>query len=241
MSDPFRLAAGPLSGLPGQPGQPGLIGEIQSEVPVEAAPLLIFVLRHIRVIVGLVLVFVLAIVGYGIWQWQAEKNLAAARMELGQILGRQGQERVTALEAFLPKAPEALRLGVLLQLGASAVDVDDLDRAAAAYRQVSSADPDGAIGYAATAELAGVLQRQGKAAEALPLFESLAARAPEAMKMYARSELALAAEMAGDLNKAIAAHEELAAAATGRTRMEQDYRLAKIKELKARVAAKPAS
>ena len=244
MSDPFRLSSNPLNpltGRPGKSGEPGLMGELQSEVPVEAAPLLIFVVRHIRAIVGLVLLFVASIIGYGIWQWQGENSLRDSQMELGRVLERTGQARVEGLEALLPKLPGSMRLGVLLTLAESALAEKDLDRAAKAYRQISSADPDGVLGYMAGLDLSGVLQRQGKFDEAVALLEGLASRAPDALKLFAREDLASAAEQAGQIDKALATYEELASTpAANRSAMERNFFRDKLKELQA-LAAKKAS
>ena len=61
MADPLR---------PSGPQIPGsLMGEIQSEVAVEATPLLSFVLRNSRIIVTCIVLLVLVIAGVGGWQW----------------------------------------------------------------------------------------------------------------------------------------------------------------------------
>ena len=90
MADPLR-PAGPQ--IPGS-----LMGEIQSEVAVEATPLLRFVLENSRVIVSVVVVLVLAIVGVGGWQWYQSRVEREAHLELGRILvSTQGEARIAAL------------------------------------------------------------------------------------------------------------------------------------------------
>ena len=71
MADPLR---------PSGPQIPGsLMGEIQSEVAVEATPLLSFVLRNSRIIVTCIVLLVLVIAGVGGWQWHQAASLSARR------------------------------------------------------------------------------------------------------------------------------------------------------------------
>ena len=101
MADPLR---------PSGPQIPGsLMGEIQSEVAVEATPLLSFVLRNSRIIVTCIVLLVLVIAGVGGWQWHQTRVEREAHLELGRILvSTQGPERIAALETFLPAAPSAM-------------------------------------------------------------------------------------------------------------------------------------
>ena len=91
MADPLR---------PSGPQIPGsLMGEIQSEVAVEATPLLSFVLRNSRIIVTCIVLLVLVIAGVGGWQWHQTRVEREAHLELGRILvSTQGPERIAALE-----------------------------------------------------------------------------------------------------------------------------------------------
>ena len=78
MADPLR---------PSGPQIPGsLMGEIQSEVAVEATPLLSFVLRNSRIIVTCIVLLVLVIAGVGGWQWHQTRVEREAHLELGRIL-----------------------------------------------------------------------------------------------------------------------------------------------------------
>ena len=79
-----------------------------------------------------------------------------------------------------------------------------------------------------------MLQREGKYAEALAVFDALEKSAPEALRPSILEGQALSAEQAGKLERALAAYESIAtnlgdAGNTG-------YFQAKIAELKARMA-----
>ena len=142
MADPLR---------PSGPQIPGsLMGEIQSEVAVEATPLLSFVLRNSRIIVTCIVLLVLVIAGVGGWQWHQTRVEREAHLELGRILvSTQGPDRIAALETFLPAAPSAMKSGVQLEIATTALGLEQYGKAAEAYAAVAAADPKGSIGMMA--------------------------------------------------------------------------------------------
>ena len=217
MADPLR---------PSGPQIPGsLMGEIQSEVAVEATPLLSFVLRNSRIIVTCIVLLVLVIAGVGGWQWH-----------LGRILvSTQGPERIAALETFLPAAPSAMKSGVQLEIATTALGLEQYGKAADAYAAVAAADPKGSIGMMAAINQADLLQRQGKYAEALAVFDSLEKSAPESLRPAILEGQAMSAELAGKLDRALAAYESIATSLGGAA--NNGYFQAKIAELKARMAS----
>ena len=148
MADPLR---------PSGPQIPGsLMGEIQSEVAVEATPLLSFVLRNSRIIVTCIVLLVLVIAGVGGWQWHQTRVEREAHLELGRILvSTQGPERIAALETFLPAAPSAMKSGVQLEIATTALGLEQYGKAADAYAAVAAADPKGSIGMMAAINQAG--------------------------------------------------------------------------------------
>ena len=180
MADPLR---------PSGPQIPGsLMGEIQSEVAVEATPLLSFVLRNSRIIVTCIVLLVLVIAGVGGWQWHQTRVEREAHLELGRILvSTQGPERIAALETFLPAAPSAMKSGVQLEIATTALGLEQYGKAADAYAAVAAADPKGSIGMMAAINQADLLQRQGKYAEALAVFDSLEKSAPESLRHSGRA------------------------------------------------------
>ena len=62
------------------------MGEIQSEVAVEATPLLSFVLRNSRIIVTCIVLLVLVIAGVGGWQWYQTRVEREAILSLAASL-----------------------------------------------------------------------------------------------------------------------------------------------------------
>ena len=218
MADPLR---------PSGPQIPGsLMGEIQSEVAVEATPLLSFVLRNSRIIVTCIVLLVLVIAGVGGWQWHQTRVEREAHLELGRILvSTQGPERIAALETFLPAAPSAMKSGVQLEIATTALGLE----------QYGKADPKGSIGMMAAITQADLLQRQGKYAEALAVFDSLEKSAPESLRPAILEGQAMSAELAGKLDRALAAYESIATSLGDAA--NNGYFQAKIAELKARMAS----
>ncbi len=228
MSDPFRLN-GP------QIPQGGLMGELQSEVSVEATPLLRFVLRHIRILVGAVVVLVLAIAALGGWRWHEASVQRDAEIALGHIrVSTSGEERIAALEKISADIPANMRLGLQLDIAVTALGMEDLPRAAAAFGALHAQDPRGPVGLMAALNQADILQRQGKPAEALAVLDSLEKNAPESMRSVILEGQAVSAEQSGDLNRALTDYEALVKAAGND---DMGYLQAKIAELRARIAA----
>lgn len=228
MSDPFRLN-GP------QIPQGGLMGELQSEVSVEATPLLRFVLRHIRILVGAVVVLILAIVALGGWRWYEASVQRDAEIALGHIrVSTSGAERIAALEKISADIPANMRLGLQLDIAVTALGMEDLPRAAAAFGALYAQDPKGPVGLMAALNQADILQRQGKPAEALAVLDSLEKNAPESMRSVILEGQAVSAEQSGDLNRALTDYEALVKAAGND---DMGYLQAKIAELRARIAA----
>lgn len=191
--------------------QAGMMGELQSEVSAEAAPLLQFITRHVSKIVGVVLVLIVAIVATGIYQWQSDKAMHEAQLALGKALTTpDGEARIKALEDLLGSAPESLREGVQLEVALAAMEAEQFEKAAAAFGAVAKADM-GPMGTAAGMNQASALLRAEKAAEAVAVLEDLERTAPEAMRASLLTSLAVAAEAAGNTERAVKAYESLIA------------------------------
>ena len=100
---------------------------------------------------------------------------------------------------------------------------------------VAAADPKGSIGMMAAINQADLLQRQGKYAEALAVFDSLEKSAPESLRPAILEGQAMSAELAGKLDRALAAYESIATSLGDAA--NNGYFQAKIAELKARMAS----
>ena len=211
LSEPaFRKGADPVMG---GGNIPSFSAEMQAEVSPEAAPLWNFVLSHARVIAAGVVAIVLIILAVAGWQLYREEQIKDARMALGRIISIQDStRRVAALEGFLKDAPSALVSAAQLELAASAVAVEDWDKAAAAYEAVAANEDDTPLAYAARLNHAQVLMHKGDFAAARDELKALAAKAPADAAAVLHQQVAEAAEAAGDKAGAIAAYEAAVAA-----------------------------
>lgn len=210
-----------------------LLGSLQGEVSTEATPILQFVLDNVRAIAGIIVLLVLMVIVAGGWRWHAKNTQQTAQNELGMILvTKQGPDRIAALQTFAAKAPASVRSAAYLELAATAMLLRDYGKAAEAYAKIEG---ETGLGIVSTVSEASALIESGKPAEALVLLEKIEPTAPEGVRNFIRSHLAVAAEAAGDYQKALSACENILA--TGNA-PEADYLRFKVQELKARIAAK---
>jgi len=199
-----------------------LLRDLQAEVSTESAPLLQFILRHAGLIAGVVVLFLLVLIGTGIWSWHAGNKNEEAREELARTeLTLQGKERTAALKALAARMPDAVRVPALLAWAQSALADDDPTAAAEAYSAVAAADADGALGKAAGLGQAASLLKAGKSVEALSLLQNIEARLPEnSRSLELRQMVAEAAAAAGHNDMAARVYLALARDSQG---VEKDY------------------
>ena len=216
------------------PGTPGILGELQSEVSVEAAPLLQFIARHAVAVMVLLGLFVAVVVGAGVWQWYASTRDAEAQTNFARLLlQQQGTARVSALESFAATAPDSIRLAVLMELGLAALAEKDSAKASAAFARVAALDKDKPFGVVAALSESRTLMQAGKAAEALAILEPLENTVPEYMRVQVRGLIALSALQAGNADRAVKAYEDLLAGALGD---DADYYRFCIRQIRASAA-----
>ena len=211
-----------MSIIPTQPG-PGarpendkLLSELQSEVSVEAAPLLQFIVRHMGIIVMVLVLFIAALAGTAGYNWYTERSRVQAQQELSRVvMSTQGAERIKALQSFVTGAPASIKTAALLALADAAMAQQDFMQAAQAYGQMASTDKDGALGLLAALNQAQALMQAGKAKEALPQLEALVNITPEAQRNVVRQVMVEAAVQAGEAAKAKEVLESMASASGG--------------------------
>ena len=240
MVTPQRPQTSPVPNPAGNGGIPGLgnatpdfLGELKTEVAAsEAAPLLSWIAKHIKAIIAFFIILVLLIIGYGIWQWQSERNQREAQLQFGRILISDDlATRISGLEAFLPQAPKDLKNGVYLEIAVSAVAVNDLKKAADAYKQVRLDTPDSAAGLMAAMNEASLLLQLNKADEAVTILDTLEKNVPDFLKVSLQERKAFALEQAGRYAEALPIYEAML---NSRTDTGTDFIRFKISELKSK-------
>ncbi len=193
-----------------------LINDVQSEVSNEAAPLLQFITTHALKIMFILAVFVAIVAGLGAYNWYQDKNMADAQTELNSIISeKKGNEQIAALDEFLKKAPQGLHVAIILAQAEVAIQEKAYAKAAEFYAHIASLEPDSAVALLAGLNQGQALMAAKKFQEAIPVLESLVAKAPQGHSFAIQQALAEAALQSGDLAKAKATFEAMANESTG--------------------------
>lgn len=198
-----------MSANPRQPNpianDPGLVGSLQSEVATEASPLMSFLITHARKIALILVIFILAIVGYSFYSWHADGKRAEESKELGKLLVISDPAmRMEKLEAFIGNAPDSVRRSAWFAILDAAEQLQDNDKIVNAWKRIGEMDD--AMKVPAALGAAKNLANQEKYAEALQTLEDAAKRklAPSDL-LSVNTRIALLAEVTGDIPRALAA------------------------------------
>ena len=191
--------------------QPGATAEelLGKEVPEELSPFIKKVMENRKAVIACVVLLLVVTGGYGVYKSVTAKNLAKAVNDLGLIMVQEnGPAKITALEGFLASAPAGLKGGVLLEIARVSEATANHERAVTAWRDVAALGVDTLVPVAKLGE-ASSLAAAGKTAEALTLLDGLKTSAPKSYTASVLWKIAVVAEASGDLQKAVAAFEEL--------------------------------
>lgn len=190
-----------MSSIPPQSGasSPTLLNDLRAEVSAETAPLLLFLQRHAGLIAGGVGLFLLVLIGAGIWSWRNEAAREEAQAELARLsISLKGEERTKALGELAKTAPDSVRYAVLAAQAQSAAESGDWTQAARIYGEAARLDSEGTLGQTALLAQCGALMRNGtpeSASEALAILQSLSGRVeassrPALLRMQVEAALA---------------------------------------------------
>ncbi|MBF0481883.1 MAG: hypothetical protein HQK81_07055 [Desulfovibrionaceae bacterium] len=180
-------------------------------------------------------------VGYGVARSYRQKAVAQAESELGQLLiQKEGADRLVALENFLPKAPDAVKPAVLLELAKASTELGQFKKAAGAWGELAkSATP--AMGGVAVLGQAAALAQDGDNAQAEAVLVAAKDAMPKSFEVAFNRQLALYAEQAGDYPRALAAYQTLRDLGQHATSAYFDAKINEIKAKQGQAPAKPAS
>ena len=100
-----------------------LLRDLQLEVSQESAPLLQFMLRHAGLIAGVLVLFLLVLIGTGIYNWHGDSRAEEARDALARtLIQNQGADQVKALSQLAEGAPSSTRFAAYMALAHSALE-----------------------------------------------------------------------------------------------------------------------
>ena len=188
-----------------------LVSSLQSEVAVEASPLLAFLVAHAgKIALGIVL-FLAAIGGYWVYLSQSESRRAETLNALGQILViSDPATRLEKLEAYLPTAPASVRGAVWFETLNAATQAQAYEKVHAAWNAVRQLGESMAV--PAGAGMANALAAQGKYREALDVLEGISPAPRNLDLLLVQSHILLLAEVLGDYKRAATACDVLLSA-----------------------------
>lgn len=187
---------------------PSVLTTLQSEVASEASPMLQFLVRHARVIVIGILLFIVAIIGYWVHSWQAGKQYAADAKELGAIVAMSDvKQRLDKLEAYLPSAPQKMKANALFAVMEGARQLQDYPKVHDAWKAIGALDP--SLKVPAGMGMASALAAQNKFKEAMASLDSISSGLSQIDSTIINTQLVGYAELAGDYDRAIATCDAL--------------------------------
>ena len=189
---------------------PSLLGTIQGEVSAEASPFLQFLIDKARLIAAAVVLFIVAIVGYGFYSSSQKSAKAEQELEFGRLVtGKTGAGRIAALEEYIKTAPAELRGAAWFAIAEAAQQEKDWAKSYAAWEQVAKLDD--SIRVTATLAMAQALVEQNKENEALDLLDSISGKLGPYDMINVHGRIAVLAENMGKYDRAIAACEAIIA------------------------------
>lgn len=183
--------------------------------------------RVIAAFAAAVVVFAAAYGGYGAYQ---ERRMTRAGQALDQaVLGLQGAKRLAALEELQGALPKPLLPRYWLEMAKAAQEQEDWSSALEFWTKLAQGGPDhwsvlGSLGQASA------MLRLGQTREALEELERLRGQAPEHLLPVILIQLAEAAELAEDWERALAAYEELKAREDASQHGFLDFKMSRIRQ-----------
>ncbi|WP_461209122.1 hypothetical protein [Desulfocurvus sp. DL9XJH121] len=182
---------------------------LAGEVDASLHPLLQTVVDNIKLIVSVIVVLIVAVGGYALFDAMQASKITEGREKLAAAAATEDPaERVKALEALKAEAPGALGNAVLLELAGALSEAGEHERSAEIWKTLSAEDTAG-LGPAAVLGRCAELSRAGKHAEAAAALAALRASAPKGYNVLILQRLAYESELSGDVSAALEAWEAL--------------------------------
>ena len=193
-----------------QPEQRGTAQRLQDEISSEVAPAVRAVTENIKLIglvIGIIVLIAASISGY---RYYRQYTLETGQERIESILSLESQqERMQAIQDYLPQAPQRFRQGLRLELADLAMKQQRFEQAARVWNEAAQKSRKEEIRIVARLGRAKALLRSGRSEKALALLQDLADSAPEAFRRSVYFELAAAAESEGEWEQALGAYKQL--------------------------------
>jgi len=162
-------------------------------------------------VIGLVLAVIIVVAavfsGYTYYKTQTLRN---AKQQVDQIMSENsGQERIEALESFVPQAPKTMQTALHLQLAKLCMQEEDFERAASHWEYIEKNAADQDLQTIAALGRATAFAAMKKTQEALKLLQKTVENAPKRYHRTLNMKLATIAENAGQWKLALSAYQNL--------------------------------
>lgn len=168
----LRPGQAPLNS-PGSTQERSLLQAIQMETAPEATSFLMFFANNAKLLMACVGLFIIVVMGFGIFTYTAQKTLNAAKDDLGTILQQSDQAtRSGQLESFVAKAPAGVMLAGYLALARSYETQLEYGKAAEAWGKIAELAENPMRAQALMGQ-ADALASAGEFAQALKVAEKL--------------------------------------------------------------------
>ena len=200
---------------------------LQENVPETLHPVLNWMGRNHKLLIGIVSVIILVVAGFSIFKVVTGHQAESARNELTDILFSNDPGEMDRLAAFAEDAPEAVAVRARFELAAAKLGEKDYAGAAEAFAELARSE-DKDVHVLATMSQARCLLLDDKADQALALMDDLKTSVPEAYSGSVTRLYAVAAEAAGKTDLAVSAYQELLAKGQG---VDTEFLLYKLNQL----------
>lgn len=192
---------------------PDILKTLEQEMDSDIHPVLKKILDNLKPIGLAVGGIVAAVAVYsGVTSYQESQHEKAVS-ELGTILVMSdAAQRMERLEAFAQSGPKSLHLAVHLELARLQMESGDFDKAVASWQLVGK---DKAMTTVAGLGQAKALMLKGDYAQAVDILTNLKKNVGEELGAAISTNLAFAAEKAGQIDLAVAEYEALKSNAGG--------------------------
>ncbi|SHN51696.1 tetratricopeptide repeat protein [Desulfovibrio litoralis] len=148
-----------------------LLDAIRTETAPEATPFFMFFVNNAKLLIGILSVFIIILVGVGIFEYTAKNALEKSQQELRLILQKADDtEKAKQLESFINTAPAGVLLHANLALAQAYENLQDYQKATNAWQKVSQLS-DAPMKYQAIIGEASDLSAIGEHKKALELIE----------------------------------------------------------------------
>ena len=165
-------------------------------------------LKTIGLILGAIIVAAALFSGYSYYKTRTLRN---AQQSVDRIMSqKEGQARISALEDFVPQAPEKMKTGLYLQVARLGMQEGDYARAASHWEKAMERIQDQDLRIVAVLGRAAALAEQGDNSQALQLLQESASQAPQRYQRNLKSKIASIAENTKQWELALQAYQDIA-------------------------------